>query len=170
MPQVPFASLPDNSRLWVFAAATPVDGSRADVLLAAVDEFLARWQAHGSPLASGRDWRDDRFLAVAVDPRVEGASGCSIDGLFRTLGALEPRLGTTLLGGGRVYHRDARGEIVCTDRRGFADAAASGRVGADTPVFDTTRTTVGDWRARFELPARSSWHASLLAVPGAQVG
>ncbi|HET6681670.1 MAG TPA: hypothetical protein VFG84_10755 [Gemmatimonadaceae bacterium] len=167
MPQVSFSLLPDDGRLWIFAAAAPLDDSRAALLLSAVDDFLARWQAHGAPLISGRDWRDARFLAVAVDPHVEGASGCSIDGLFRTLGALEGQLGTTLLGGGRVYHRDASGDIVCTDRRGFSELVASGRVVADTPVFDTTRSTVGDWRTRFELPARESWHASMLAAGAA---
>jgi hypothetical protein len=169
MPLVSFSLLPADGRLWIFAAAEPLDDSRAALLLAAVDDFLNRWKAHGAPLVSGRDWRDRHFLAVAVDPHVEGASGCSIDGLFRTLGAIETQLGTTLLGSGRVYHRDASGAIVCTDRRGFAELVASGRVDADTPVFDTTLSTVGGWRTKFERPARESWHASMLPT-GAKPG
>jgi hypothetical protein len=36
-------------------------------------------------------------------------------------------------------------------------------VDGDTPVFDTTITTVGELRTRFERPARDSWHADLLS-------
>ena len=159
MPAVPFASLPDDARVWVFAAADPVRGPAAETLLARVDQFLAVWSAHGVPLRCARDWRDDRFLAVGVDQSVEGASGCSIDGMFRALHALEPALGTTLLGGGRVYWRGDAGDVQVADRDSFAARAGSD---ATRPVFDTTVTTAGDWRTRFERPLRDSWHAQLV--------
>ena len=162
MPAVAFDSLPDDARLWVFAAADPVTGPAADRLLAEVDQFLDRWAAHGEPLRAARAWRDDRFLAVAVDQSTAGASGCSIDGLFRSLQRLEPEIGTTLLGGGRVFWRDADGGVRGGDRPRFAAAAREGGVSADTPVFDTSVTTAADWRARFERPAREAWHAALL--------
>ena len=97
MPSVPFDTLPDDARLWVFASAEPLGAEQSARLLQEVDAFLATWAAHGDPLRAARDWRDDRFLAVGVDQSTAGASGCSIDGLFRRLQALEPALGTTLL-------------------------------------------------------------------------
>ena len=89
MPIVPFTSLPDSARVWVFGSDRPVRGASADTLLAAVDQFLAQWRAHGVPLHCARDWREDRFLAIGVDVNQENASGCSIDGLFRTLQSFE---------------------------------------------------------------------------------
>jgi hypothetical protein len=163
MPAVPFATLPDDARLWVFAAADPVT-DRAAVLLETVDAFLDGWAAHGAPLRAARDWRDDRFLAVAVDQQTAGASGCSIDGLFRALQALEPRLGTTLLGGGRVYWRDAAEGVRVGTRAAFRAAGASGALTGATPVFDTAVTTAGDWRARFERPLAGSWHAQVAGL------
>lgn len=168
MSAVPFATLPDDARLWVFAAADPVPDHAAVPLLGAVDTFLARWAAHGAPLHAARDWRDDRFLAVAVDQRTAGASGCSIDGLFRALQALEPTLGTTLLGGGRVYWRDATGEVRVGTRAAFRAAAAAGALTPATPVFDTTVSTAGDWRARFERPLAYSWHAQVAGGLGSR--
>ncbi len=162
MPAVPFESLPADARVWVFGAADPVRGPAAASLLAAVDRFLAAWAAHGVPLRCARAWRDDRFLAVGVDQSTAGASGCSIDGLFRSLQALEPELGTTLLGGGRVYWRDAAGAVHGADREAFAGRLAAGGLGDATPVFDTTVTTVEEWRTRFERPLRDSWHAQLV--------
>lgn len=162
MPIVAFDALPDSARLWVFAAAAPITGAAAESLLNRVDAFLDQWRAHGAPLSCARDWRDDRFLAVAVDEAATDASGCSIDALFTSLRALETELGTTLLNSGMVYWRDANGAVVAMDRPAFRAAAAAGDVGPDTVVFDPTITTVGGWRRDFEKPALASWHARLL--------
>lgn len=162
MPRVPFDTLPDDARVWVFGAAAELDASGRERLLAAVDEHLSQWNAHGEPLVCARDWRDDRFLAIGVDQSTAGASGCSIDGLFRTLSRLEPELGTSLLGGGRVYHRDENGRVVATSRSAFAALARDGAVGPDTPVFDTSLTSASVWRGGFERPIRDSWHAQLV--------
>lgn len=172
MPAVPFDALPDDARVWVFATATPLVGPAADALLGAVDGFLAGWAAHGVPLRCARAWRDDRFLAVGVDQSVEGASGCSIDGLFRELRALEARLGTSVLAGPRVYWRDADGTVQGSDRVRFRALAQEGALAANTPVFDTTLTTAGTWRTAFERPLAASWHAQVagLAPVGALVG
>lgn len=162
MPRVDFASLPDDARVWVFAADRPVTGAAAERLLAQVDRFLDGWAAHGQPLTCGRDWVEDRFLAIGVDQRDAHASGCSIDGLFRILQGLEPQLGATLLGGGRVLYRDATGRVQSTSRDEFSSMAVGGQVSRDTRVFDTTVGTAEAWRARFETTAAESWHASLL--------
>jgi hypothetical protein len=163
MPYFPFSELPDDARLWVFASAAPLDAEQAGLLLDEVDRFLATWAAHGAPLRAAREWRDDRFLAIGVDQSTAGASGCSIDGLFRRLQALEPVLGTSLLGGaGRVYWRDAAGQVQVASRPDAKARATAGGWGPDSPVFDLGVTTAGDWRRRFERPARESWHAALL--------
>lgn len=163
MPKVQFDTLPPTARVWVFGAAAPIQGAAAARLNHLVDAHLRGWGAHGVPLVCASDWRDDRFLAVAVDEAATDASGCSIDGLFRTLAGAEADLGTSLVGGGAVFWRDASGGILSTSRSAFVAAAARGDVQLDTSVFDTTVSTVGAWRERFELPARESWHFRLVA-------
>jgi hypothetical protein len=159
MPIVPFTSLPNSARVWVFGSDQPVQGAAADSLLAAVDQFLAQWRAHGVPLHCARDWRDERFLAVGVDVTQENASGCSIDGLFRTLHGLEREVGARLLGGGRVFYR-ADGSTAVASREEFEELIERGEVTAETPVFDTSLTTAASWRTRFEQPAGQSWTAA----------
>ena len=163
MPVRSFSDLPDDARLWVFAAADVLSAEAEARLLHAVDGFLADWRAHGAPLACGREWRDGRFLAVAVDQGPAEASGCSIDGLFRTLRTLEPSLGTQLLAGGLVFWRDEEGLVRRATRAEFAAHAATGAVRAETPVFDPAVDTLGRWRREFERPAGSSWHARFLS-------
>ena len=162
MPLVRIEDLPDSSRTWVFGADHSLDEGATDLLLREVDRFLAQWHTHGSPLTTARDWKYGRFLTVAVDQSTAGASGCSIDGLFRSLKALEPRLGASLVPRGLVFYKDAKGAIQSVDREQFTALSGEGKIKATTRVFDPTVTTLGEWRARFELDAASSWHSGLL--------
>lgn len=153
MPIVSFDQMPDSARLWVFASDKELAGAPADTLLAAVDQFLAGWRAHGVPLRCAREWRDRRFLAIGVDVNEENASGCSIDGLFRTLQQLQREIGTQLVGGGRVFYRTRSGDVETTTREDFSARVKRGEITPATPVFDTSLTDAGAWRTRFEQPA-----------------
>jgi hypothetical protein len=159
---VPFDTLPDDSRLWVFAARAPLDEVDAPRLLGAVDGFLKTWTAHGAPLTCGREFLHEHFLVVAVDERTSNASGCSIDGLFKLLQQAEAGVGTSLVAGGQIFFRGPTGFVHSCSRAEFEHMAALGDVTGETVVFDTTVTSLGDFRARFEQPARASWHADLL--------
>jgi hypothetical protein len=159
MPIVPFDTLPDSARIWVFASDRELAASSADTLLAAVDEFLAGWRAHGVPLRAAREWRDNRFLAVGVDVTAENASGCSIDGLFRTLQTLQREIGAQLIGGGRIFYRGRGGVVETTTRDDFSTRAKRGEITPATPVFDTALTDAAAWRTRFEAPAGVAWTA-----------
>lgn len=162
MPTVDMKSLPDLARVWIFASSRPLTAAEEKQLLEEVDGFLEEWRAHGEPLTSARDWREHRFLSIAVDQRDAHASGCSIDGLYRVLKAAEQRLGTRLLGGGTIHFRAPSGEIEALSREDFANAAEHGEITRDTAVFDLTVGLVGEWHSGFEKSAGRSWHAQLL--------
>lgn len=158
MPRIEFDALPDDARLWVFAADRPVEGADAEVLLERVDRFLDGWNAHGHPLTGARRWDADRFLFVAVDERTAPPSGCSIDALHRVLKELEAERGMALTDHIDVLWRDGEGRVVRTSRPDFARLAREGVVDLDTPVFDTTLTRKAALRDAFELPAGDAWH------------
>jgi hypothetical protein len=163
MPVVDFSALPSNARVWVFASDKPLTGKDADALLTEVDRFLAQWKAHGAPLRSAREWRDDRFLAIGVDPTAEQASGCSIDGLFRGLRELEKSLNTQLVGGGRVFYRDSTGRSQTASRKDVASV-----VRPETPVYDTSVTDARAYREGFVREASDTWVGSLLTAQASQ--
>lgn len=160
----PFEKLPDTARVWVYGADRDLDKTAEVTLLAEVDHYLTNWTAHGVPLNAAGDWRSARFLTIAVDQEQAGASGCSIDGLFRTLKSLEQRLGASIITSGLIFFRGKDGEIHSVTRDEFGDLGASGDVDADTEVFDLSVTTLGEWRSRFASRAGDSWHSTLLAA------
>lgn len=163
MPTTDFNALPDSSRAWIYGSDRDLTEGESERLLSATDAFLAQWRAHGVPLTSARDWSENRFLSIAVDQEQEGASGCSIDVLFRTLKGLEKEIGAQLVTSGLVYFRDREGRIRSVTRDEFSALSSTGEVDADTEVFDLSVTTVGEWRGRFRSRAGNSWHASLMS-------
>lgn len=158
----PFENLPDSSRAWVYGASADVDANAAAILLKHVDAYLETWKAHGASLVSGRDWSENRFLTIAVDQEREGASGCSIDGLFRTLKSIEPEVGAQLVTSGLIYYRANDGKVNAVTRDEFTESSGVGKIDGDTEVFDTSITTLGEWRGRFVSRAADSWHHSLM--------
>ena len=150
MPVVSFDSLPDSARVWIFGSDKQLREDDAKTLVHDVTGHLENWKAHGEPLTVGSQLLDDRFLVIAVDQNTTGASGCSIDGLFRVLQAVQGKLGVNLVGGGRLFYRDHQGQVRCAARAELDDLRASGEISKDTVVFDTTITDLGTFRRKFE--------------------
>jgi hypothetical protein len=165
-PSQDFPHLPDSARLWIFGVSRSLDPEEEGRILARVDAFLEGWRAHGDPLSAARDWRYGRFLLVAVDDGVTPPSGCSIDALVRELRGLEEELAVEIVGGAPVWYRAGGawdGPIRRVSRGEFREEVEGGRLGPETVVFDLSLTRLEELRAgRWELPARSSWHARYL--------
>lgn len=162
MSVIQIEDLPDSSRTWVFASDRTLDPAESKILMKEVDAFLHQWKAHGAELTSGRDWRYGRFLTVAVDQSTAGASGCSIDGLFRALKSLEPKLEASLVTSGLIFYCDENGAVQSVTRERFSALGAQGKIGPQTRVFDPTVTSLLEWRVRFVLDLKDSWHAKLI--------
>lgn len=155
---VPFDQQPDDARLWIFAADRPLGREEETALLSAVDDFLEDWTAHRADLKASRDWREGRFLFVAVDESQAAASGCSIDALMRFLKEAGQRFNADLIDHGQVLYR-GDDEIVRVSRDDFTRLAAAGSVDSDTVVFNNTLTSVGQLKeGQWEVPAGESWH------------
>ena len=150
MPVVSFDSLPDSARVWIFGSDKQLNEEAAKALVHDVTDHLENWKAHGEPLTVGSQLLDDRFLVIAVDQNTAGATGCSIDGLFRVLQAVQGKLAVNLVGGGRLFYRDRQGQVQCAPRAELDDLRASGEISKDTVVFDTTITDLGTFRRKFE--------------------
>ena len=119
MPLIAFDELPDDARLWTFAASHRLTEHEAVRLLAATEAFLADWAAHRTPLATAHEWRYNQFLFVAVDETAAGASGCSIDTLVRFVRELERQFKVRFTDHASVWFRALGGAIQCATREEF---------------------------------------------------
>lgn len=160
----------EDTRCWIFGSSKPLSESDP-VLRERLDRFFAQWNSHGAPVA-GR-WRilEGRFLIVLRQPEGAEVSGCSIDSMVGEVKALERELDAKLLDSSRLFWRNPDGTVTSGTRPEFKALAASGEVGPDTEVFDTTVTRLADLApGAFSKPLRDSWHARLYAQAVAPAG
>lgn len=159
--------------MWIFGSRRPPTGEETRRLLERMGRFVAGWAAHRERLRARVDWRQGRFLVIAVDESATAASGCSVDALVGELRELEGELGLSLVDTSPVWFRDPDdGErIRCAGREEFRDLAEAGAVDGETTVFDLTVDRLGPVRrGEWERPAAESWHAALLPERAAPAG
>ncbi len=154
-----FDSLPDDARLWLFAASGPVP----DAALAQVRAFLPTWASHGRAVTAHAERASDSVLAVAalISPEEfnAGVSGCGIDAMTHAVEAAFEASGLAQASPLAVSYRDASGAWQSVSRSTFRRLAREGTVGAHTEVLDLTTTDLGALRARGVVrPAAQAWH------------
>src|SRR4051812_24325952 len=132
MPRLDIERLSDDATIWIFGITPALDAEAARTVLGQVDGFLEQWAAHRVPVTSARELRESSFLIVAAEKNSE-TSGCSIDAMFGIVRALERAFAIQMLDAGRVFYRDANGEVASVPRAQFREVGNE-----ETIVFDTT--------------------------------
>jgi len=94
---VPFSTLPDHARVWIYPASRPFTALEKEEISEIISRFLNQWATHGTPLKTGFDLPYDRFIVIGLDEEVQGASGCSIDASVHLIQQLEAKFDVILL-------------------------------------------------------------------------
>ena len=154
-----FEKMPDDARLWVYALNRALDPNEATEVGRILDAFVAGWESHGEPVTGIHEVVEDQFILLSgYCP--SGIGGCSTDSSVRVIKDIESRFGVDAFDRSLVYFRNGGGKLITAPRPDFQEMVRQGHINAETPVFDTTITTVGDLRAgRFETTFGKSWHA-----------
>ncbi|NNF58715.1 MAG: hypothetical protein HKN04_10790 [Rhodothermaceae bacterium] len=165
-------SLPDDARLWLFAADRALSSEEQTALLSRMSAFIAGWTSHGRPVPAEAALLHGRIVAVGAslaEGEVNaGVSGCGIDSLQHALDDAAAQVGVGWLSGLNVLFRDDGGTIQALSRPAFRRLAKDGLVTTETCVFDLTLDTAGALRTiGVERPAGGSWHGRVfrLATP-----
>ena len=160
MSVVKFSEMPDTARVWIYGSARALSEAEAVLLGDHLAHFIEQWTAHKRELAVAWELRHRQFVFIAVDERMMGASGCSIDSMVRNLSDLGQKMKTDMAGTHlKVFFRAQDGEIQCVDRTEFKQLVRNEQMNEQTIVFDNTVQTVGEIRAgKWEVPFKNSWH------------
>lgn len=89
---VPFQTLHDQSRIWIFQSSRKFNSQEARIISDALSTFTDGWLVHGNAMKASFDLRFDQFIILAADEQANAASGCSIDDSVRTLKKLGEEL------------------------------------------------------------------------------
>jgi hypothetical protein len=100
-----FHTLPEEARIWIYASENALTADQQIHILNYISEDLKGWNAHKVPLTAGVTILENHFIVVALDEGENGASGCSIDTLQKTIQELEKELSISLMNRLNVFCR-----------------------------------------------------------------
>lgn len=158
---VEFESLPDTSRIWIYQSSRSFTTNELEEVKQSLDKFIQDWTAHGSELKAGYEIKYKRFIALALDQTVAGASGCSIDASVHFIQHLEKLYNIDLLDKMNVSYK--QGEYVAYKTlKDFKKMAKNKAVSKKTIVFNNLVINKHEYLNHWEVPAEESWHGRFM--------
>ena len=155
---VPFESLPDTARIWVYQSNRPFGEEEVAQINQDLQAFLTQWTAHGADLKAGYEIPYNRFLVLGLDQEHAQASGCSIDASVHFMQALEGKYGINLLDRMNVTYKQGP-HVAYKPLDEFRKMAKSRAVSPRTIVFNNLVASKHEYEEHWEVPASESWHS-----------
>ena len=152
---VDFHILPEESRIWLYAAKNALCKDQQIYILKVISEDLSAWNAHKKPLTAGVTILENHFIVIALDESENGASGCSIDTLQNTIQKIEKELSIPLMNRLNVFC-EIEDNIVCVPSFKLGSTAK-----AETPFYDLTILEKSEITTYLK-PISEGWCAHLL--------
>ena len=152
---VNFNTIPEESRIWIYAAEQKLTNEQESCILQSISDHLKNWESHKVPLTAGVAILENHFIVVALDETKNGASGCSIDTLQNKIQNLEKDLSISLLNRLNIFCK-IEDEIICVPSFKLESIAKS-----NTLFYDLTIQKKSELHSYLK-PISEGWCASYL--------
>ncbi len=153
---VPFDSLPDLARVWIYQSDRKLSEMEQRTISDTLQSFINQWTAHNQPLKASFAVLYDYFVVLAVDESYTGASGCSIDSSVAIILQLSDQLTVDFFNRTTVafyidetVNQVGMGELKRKHEEGFWRG--------DTLAFDNTVLTKGAFLSGWMRKANETW-------------
>lgn len=150
-------TLPGHSRVWIYQASHFLKPEELAFAQGKIDEFVASWHAHGSPLSAEIKILHNLFIVIAVDETVAQASGCSIDKSVRLIKDLENELTIALTGRTTVAYFDKDNTIQLLHFNELREKVQQGTIDENLNMFNNLVSTLDDLRSHWVVAIKDSW-------------
>lgn len=154
---VSFDKLPLNSRVWVYSSNRKFIQKEIISIRKDLENFLSNWTSHNQNLETGFELRYDRFIIIAVNQEINNASGCSIDNCVRFIKKLENKYEVDLLDKMNVIYKQDK-HLYHKKLNEFISMYKNNLVSLNTVVFNNLVNTLGEYKLKWEVPVKESWH------------
>ena len=158
---VNFESLDDSSRVWVFQSNREFLANEMEVIKVKVENFIENWMRHGEDLKASYVIKYNQFIVLAVDEKYNGVSGCSIDASVNLMKQFEKEFGVDLTNRLNISFKDGD-EINVVSLADFQKFAKQEKITFNTIVFNNMVATKADFKTKWEVEAKDSWHTRFL--------
>lgn len=155
---VPFNTMPDTSRVWIYQAEKKLSAPEVEFVNKASEMFLNQWQTHGKDLKASFTLEYDQFLVISVDESHQQASGCSIDASVHLIQKIEQELGLSFTTNGQVaFFVDE--QVVLKPFNTIKKSIESKEIGADTKMFDNSIQRLSEFKNNWPAQTNMTWAA-----------
>ena len=153
----------EHSRVWIYQSDKELTDEQTAELHDLLNKFATSWTAHNHQLKAKAEVRYNRFLILIVDESQAGASGCSIDKSVNFMKQIEQHYGINLFDRFNMAYRDGE-QVLAAPRHEFEELLRSGKINAQTIVFNNLVQDLQQLETRWEVPYNESWHPQLFGV------
>lgn len=155
---VDFNTLPEDSRVWIYQANRSFSDEELEQIQTKLNTFIENWTAHGSNLQASYAIKYKRFIVIALNQKLNAATGCSIDASVHFIQRLEKDYNVDLMDKMNVSYK--QGEYVAYKTLSdFRKMAKDKAISPKTIVFNNLVTNIAEFNENWEVPASESWHS-----------
>ncbi|MDB5203896.1 MAG: hypothetical protein JWQ27_3305 [Ferruginibacter sp.] len=153
----------ENSRVWIYQSDRLFLISEAYQLEDMLNEFVAGWNSHGTPVKGFANLFFGRFIVFMVDETASGISGCSTDSSVRVIKEIEKKFGVDMFNRQLLaFIVKDKVEQIPLSQAGYA--LQNNLVNGNTAFFDNTALTKKQLQEQWIRPLKESWLGRKLAL------
>ncbi|MFT5617956.1 MAG: chemotaxis regulatin CheY-phosphate phosphatase CheZ [Arenicella sp.] len=154
---IEFDSLPAQARVWIYQSSRDFTNSEVSEISTTVQKFISQWQAHGADLQASFQIMYNRFIIIGANQDFHAPTGCSIDSSVAVIRQIEQHLRISLFERTQIPFKADGGEIQTTPMNELKEQVAKGEINVDSITFNNLVENVGQFKTKWEVPAKETW-------------
>lgn len=161
------ADFDPGSRIWIYQCNRLLSMQEALQAEDLMEQFLAGWNTHGTPVKGWASLFFGRFVVLMADETKAGVSGCSTDSSVRLIKSLESAFNVSLFDR-QLLAFLVKDKIELIPLSQFAYAVQNEFITADSIYFNNLVATKAELENNWMIPVKDSWLAKRLPAAAGQ--
>lgn len=147
-----------DSRVWVYQSSRLLMLGEALDLETMLQEFVAGWQTHGTPVKGYANLLFGQFIVLMADESQAAVSGCSTDSSVHLIKDIEARFSISMFDR-QTLAFVVKGKVQLIPLSQVDYAIKQGFIDGDTIYFNNIVASKEELEAKWMIPVRESWLA-----------
>ena len=145
-----------DSRVWIYQASRVFSLQETLEIEELLDEFVAQWKSHGTPVKGAAYLFFGQFIVLIADETATGVSGCSTDSSVRLIKDIEQRFSVNMFDRTTLAFvaKEKVQLLPLSQLQYFVD---NGFISPDTLYFNNLVQTKEELENKWIIPVKDSW-------------
>jgi len=148
-----------SSRIWIYQSSRLLTMSEALELEPLLENFVASWQTHGTPVKGYANLLFGQFIVIMADETAAGVSGCSTDSSVRLIKQVEETFKIDLFNRQNLAFM-VKDKIQLLPLAQLQYGFDNGFLTADTLYFNNLVANKAEMFEKWLVPIKESWLAT----------